>query len=372
MLVQRYVFAAITLNSFSAVALTTGLITCATDAVATEDNNSALSASLPDNQIGLLKSGVAQSRNLLGQTAATIGVGLDSIFGSPDKGQPNESSIILRSGIRFEQGNEPVLLNGFNFRADLPATSSKFQLLIRLDDENRLNTGSGSSNDETKDSASTSGSARNSAAAAQTDQADTKTSTTSLGFSQDDQAGIFFRYLYQPHQSLWQTSLDIGWQLDTSNFDTQAISYLRIGRNYQVGDWVVRPEPMIFWTEDSGPGTGASLHTQKELDLITTLNSTTGVHYLFDDDTIYYQHGWQLVKVFNPDLRATYSVTFYTTDEADNLIDETQIGATLRRRINGNWLFFSVTPADTLKADNNYRSDLSLTLQLEAKFGTQY
>ncbi|MFT1722977.1 hypothetical protein, partial [Vibrio cholerae] len=60
-------------------------------------------SSRPQIELKALRTGVAQSRNLLGQTAATIGFGLDSIFGSPDKHQPNESSIILRSGVRFEQ-----------------------------------------------------------------------------------------------------------------------------------------------------------------------------------------------------------------------------------------------------------------------------
>ncbi|MDX1399481.1 MAG: hypothetical protein R3204_13220, partial [Oceanospirillum sp.] len=67
-----------------------------------------------------------------------------------------------------------------------------------------------------------------------------------------------------------------------------------------------------------------------------------------------------------------YNITFYTNDEAENLIDEATISATLRRRIDGNWLFFSVTPADTLSAEDDYEGNMSITFQLEAKFGTQY
>jgi len=329
----------------------------------------------PKIELQALRTGVAQSRNLLGQTAATIGFGLDSIFGSPDKHQPNESSIILHTGVRFEQNGDPVSVSGFNFRADLPSTTSKLQLFIRLDDENRLNNNSASTVEPSKtdvdlSDASQSGGERTPATApAAESQQD---SPASQRFIQADKAGLFLRYIYQETDSLWQNTFDIGWQLDTANLDTEAVSYLRTGRNFQVSDWLIRPSPAVFWTEDSGPGMGINLHTQTELDAITTLNSTTGANYLIDDEMTYYQHGWQLVKAFSDDLRATYNMTFYTTDDAENLVDEAQISATLRRRVDGDWLFFSVTPADTLSAKDDYEGNLSLTLQLEAKFGTHY
>ncbi|MFG1488491.1 hypothetical protein ABMA58_04520 [Oceanospirillum sp. HFRX-1_2] len=331
----------------------------------------------PQIELKALRTGVAQSRNLLGQTAATIGFGLDSIFGSPDKHQPNESSIILRTGVRFEQNGDSVAVNGFNFRADLPSTTSKLQLFIRLDEENRLSSSNSTTSAEPDSknnldltNVSQDASDRTPAAAPATESQ--QNSPASERFIKADKAGLFLRYIHQEPGSLWQNTFDIGWQLDTSNMDTEAVSYLRTGRNYQVSDWLLRPSPVIFWTEDSGPGAGINLHTQTELDAITTLNSTTGANYLFDDEMTYYQHGWQLVKAFSDDLRATYNITFYTTDDAEDLIDEAQISATLRRRIDGEWLFFSVTPADTLVAEDDYESNLSLTLQLEAKFGTQY
>jgi len=125
-------------------------------------------------------------------------------------------------------------------------------------------------------------------------------------------------------------------------------------------------------TESASFGTGVALHTFKQIDAITSLQHTTCINYLFNSRNTQYQHGWQLAKTFSQDLRATYNITFYTTDEAENLIDEATISATLRRRIDSQSLFFSVTPADTLSADKDYESSLSITFQLEAKFGTQY
>lgn len=327
----------------------------------------------PKLDLTLVKSGVAQSRNLLGQTAATVGVGLDSVFGSPDKNQPNESSIILRSGIRFADSENMTTINGLNFRADLPATSSKFQLFIRLDDEKEIgqtgNQAVANTPDDTPGTAQ--GSSVREAAEAPAPESD-KASPASKGFLQADKAGLFVRYIYQAPDSAWQTTFDTGWQLNTSNFDTQAVSYLRTGRNYQLGAWQLRPVPVIFWTEDTGSGVGITLHSQRTLDSITTLQNSTGANYLYDEDTIYFSHGWQLIKAFSPDLRATYNLTLYTNDQVNEIVDEAQISATLRRRLDGQWLFFSVTPADTLKAESNYDSTFSITFQLEAKFGTQY
>lgn len=338
----------------------------------------------PDNKppllpLPLLETGVAQSRNLLGQTASSIGIGLDSIFGAPDKNQPNESSIIVRTGLRFEDGEDTVMVNGLRFRADLPATESKFQLLIRLDDENDLpgrgsggNGGSGSSPD-TGNKAPTEPQSSVAREPAVSPPSNSQGSTpVSKSFLEADKAGIFFRYIYQPPDSLWQTTLDSGWQLDTSDLSTEAVTYLRTGRTFQAGQWQLRPVPTLFWTEDAGPGIGITLHSKRQLDSITTLQNTTGINYLNDEDTTYYQHGWQLIKAFGPDLRATYNLTLYSSDQASELIDEAQVSATLRRRLSGDWLFFSVTPADTLEADNDYNSNFSITFQFEAKFGTQY
>jgi len=322
-----------------------------------------------------LKSGVAQSRNLLGQTAATIGIGLDSIFGSPDKSQPNESTFLLRSGIRHNRNGELSYVNGVTFKADLPSTSSKFQLLIRLDDERQLESRSGDSsgNSTEANTVASNGNTRNSIPSRIPSAASTViTPPTSQSFLQTSQAGIFFRYIYQAPLSPWQTTLDTGWQIETNNFDSEAVSYFRIGRNIQIGEWLLRPVPTVFWTESTDGGAGVALHSQTQLDSITSLQSSSSVNYMWNVDTLYYQHGWQLVKAFNQDLRVTYNITLYANDQVSDPIDEAKVSATLRRRLDGQWLFFSVTPADSLHSDDNFKQDLSITFQLEAKFGSKY
>lgn len=327
--------------------------------------------SQPENKNSLefkiVKESVAQSRNLLGQTASTIGFGLDSLFGSPDKNQPNESAITLRSGLKVGDSGELTQINTFNFQADLPTASSKLQLLIRVDDQNELlDQEKADSNDP------------DAQAPPETESTNTKDSSQQTPESfesralQANTAGIFVRYIYKNPESPWQTTFDNGFQFATNSLELEPISYLRIGQTLQAGSWQIRPVPGIYWTESSGFGMGIALHTYKPIDSITSLQHTTGINYLFDDEMTYYQHGWQLAKTFSQDLRATYNITFYTNDEAENMIDEATISATLRRRIDGNWLFFSVTPADTLSAEDDYEGNMSITFQLEAKFGTQY
>lgn len=307
-------------------------------------------------ELKVVKKGVAQSRNLLGRTASTIGLGLDSLFGSPDKDQPNESAITLSSGFKFDESGSATQINGVNFQADLPATSSKLQLLIRVDDQNDLQ-------DQKEDDSSDPDSGK-------------PETPPSASFEsrvlEANKAGIFVRYIYKAPDSPWQTTFDNGLQFATSSLAVEPVSYLRVGQTIQVGSWYFRPVPGVYWTESSGFGAGIALHTFKPIDQVTSLQHTTSIHYLLDSRNTHYQHGWQLVKVFSQDLRATYNITFYTTDEAENLIDEAQISATLRRRIDGDWLFFSVTPADTLSAEDDYEGNMSITFQLEAKFGTQY
>ncbi len=312
-------------------------------------------------QLKVVKKGVAQSRNLLGITASTIGLGLDSLFGSPDKDQPNESAITLNTGFKFDEHGSATQINGINFQADLPSTSSKLQLLIRIDDQNDLQDKSKSDSNSSDEGATVGESSQTTASA-----------SFESRVIEANKAGIFVRYIYKDPDSPWQTTFDNGLQFSTSSLSAEPVSYLRIGQTIQVGTWYFRPVPGIYWTESSGFGAGIALHTLKTIDQITSLQNTTSINYLIDDEMTYYQHGWQLVKAFSQDLRATYNITFYTTDEAENLIDEAKISATLRRRIDGDWLFFSVTPADTLSAEDDYEGNMSITFQLEAKFGTQY
>ena len=321
----------------------------------------------PVQDFQLIKTGVAQGRNLLGQTAAVLGIGLDSIFGSPDKNQPNESSIIIRTGIQFDDKGGASTVNGASFRADLPATDSKLQLLIRFDDRSTTDTAGTSLGDGSTAAEDSGPESSENSSGAQTDLR----KDPLRGAFEANKGGIFLRYIYQPEGMLWQTTFDTGWQVDTGDLDTRAVSYLRSARNYRLRDWQLRPVPVLFWTQDTGSGAGFTLHTQRIFDSITSLQSTTSVNYLFDDTT-YYQHGWQLIKAFSQNLRITYGINLYTSDNADKTIDEAEISATLRRRLDGEWLFFSVTPKETLKADEDYRRNFSLTFQLEAKFGTHY
>ncbi|OOV88840.1 hypothetical protein BTA35_0205065 [Oceanospirillum linum] len=313
----------------------------------TPDRNTSEKQTTPD-EFELIRKGVAQSRNLLGQTASTIGFGLDSLFGAPNKNQPNESAITLRSGLEIQDSGLLTQINTLSFQADLPTASSKLQLLARLGDEHEL---------------------ENRSTNVQTEQTPEPFESRIL---KADKAGIFLRYIYQHPESLWQTTFDNGFQFTPHSLALEPVSYLRIGQTFLSGTWQIRPVPVIYWAESSGLGTGIALHTLKPIDAITSLQHTTGVNYLFDEQMAYYQHGWQLVQAFTQDLRATSNITFYSTNRAGHLIDEAKISATLRRRIDSDWLFFSVTPADTLSSENNYKSNLSITFQLEAKFGVQY
>lgn len=309
-------------------------------------------------QLKTLKKSVAQSRNLLGQTASAIGIGLDSLFGSPDKSQANESTILLKSGVKLDESGTIGQISSISFQADLPATSSKLQLLVRIEEEHEL-----------ADNGELGSTANNSSENAATEK---KTSFESRVL-QTDHTGIFIRYILQPINTDWQTTFDTGFQFaNNSQTSLEPVSYFRIGQTFYAGGWLIRPVPSIFWTESLGLGIGTALHTLKPINATSTLQHTSSINYILDDANTRYHHGWQLVNVLSQDTRATYGITFYTTDNADSLVDEAKVSATLRRRIDGEWLFFSVTPENTLSAHSHYKNNFSLTFQLEAKFGTQY
>lgn len=306
---------------------------------------------------------VVQSRNLLGKAASTIGFGLDSLFGSPDRFQPNESVITSHTGIRFLDTGEAIQLSGLSFQADLPSTATKLQLMVNIDGTNTLQEGGNSPENEQEGGAGT-----------ETGRTEDKGSSALFESRvlKANQTGLFIRYIHLPDNHNWQVTLDSGFQFKNNSLTLEPVSYLRIGQTFQVNSWYLRAVPSIYWVRSSGPGTGLAIHTFYAINSSVSLQHSSGINYLFDSQNTYYQHGWQLINVFSPDLRATYSATFYTSDDADDLVDEAQISATLRRRIDGDWLFFSVTPANTLSAKTNYSSDLSITFQLEAKFGIQY
>lgn len=126
------------------------------------------------------------------------------------------------------------------------------------------------------------------------------------------------------------------------------------------------------WSSSAGVSYGVALHAHHVIDEITTLQTSSSVSHAVDSDTNYYNHGWQLIKTFSPDLRVVYNLSLGSTDETSHLIDSVDISATLRRRIEGEWLFFSVTPADKRDAEHGFSRDFSLTVQFDAKFGAQY
>ncbi|OPX56498.1 hypothetical protein SAMN02745127_01867 [Oceanospirillum multiglobuliferum] len=294
----------------------------------------------------VFSSGVAQSRNLLGQTAASIGIGLDSLFGSPDRSQQNESTLILQSGFFFDDVEAFSLFNRFSFRADLPSTTEKLQLFVR-------------------------GQQEESVSEVQTVSSNSLNGATAIDRSiKASNAGIFIRYIYKPEDHMWQTTLDTGFAF--SNFAVEPVSYLRAGRNYQMNEWTLRPVPNLSWSESVGVSYGLALHAYRELDRITSLQNSNTFSHVISSDTNYYSHGWQLNKTFSSNLRVVYNLTLTSADDTAHFIDTFELSATLRRRVQGEWLFFSVTPADRRKAEDQFTRDLSLTLQFDAKFGTQY
>ncbi len=289
---------------------------------------------------------VIQSRDLLGNTASAIGIGLDSLFSSPDKDQPNQSTMIIRSGIFWDDTSDASMVNSISFRADLPSTAEKMQLYIRAQREDNIG-----ENEET----STNNSIND----------DLTERTIKSG-----DAGLFFRMIRQIPNTPWQNTFDAGFT--TKGVDLEFISYLRVSRLYQLNQWQIQPEPNVFWSPSNGMAAGFSLHSRTRLNPETTLQNSTNIHHYFDSRTNYFSHGWQLAKQLSPDIRTTYNVRFYANSESDETVETFEISASLRRRIHDNWLYFNVIPADRHTASNNYERDLSITFQFEAKFGSKY
>lgn len=294
-----------------------------------------------------LPTAVIQSRDLLGNTASAIGIGLDSLFSTPNKNQTNQSTLILRSGFFWDDTSEASFVNSISFRADLPSTAEKFQLYIRAQREDNIGINEETTAHEDDDS---------------TDLIERKI--------KGGEAGLFFRMIRQIPDTAWQNTFDTGVTAD--GVDLEFISYLRVSRIYQVNQWQVQPEPNVFWSPSNGLAAGLSLHSKLQLDSETTLQNSTNIHHYFDSQKNYYSHGWQLAKQLSPDLRATYNIRFYSNSDSDETVETFKISASLRRRIYGNWLFFNVTPADRHTASENYERDLSITFQFEAKFGSKY
>lgn len=293
-----------------------------------------------------LPSELAQSRDLLGNTATAIGMGLDSLFGTPDKNRSNRSTLILRSGIFFDDFNQSSLFNDISFRADLPSTSKRLQLFIRAQREDNIGDEEGTSVKDTPDN-----------------------DLTRRSIESGD-AGLFIRLIRDIPNSQWQNILDAG--VTASGLDLDFISYLRVSRSYQLRDWLIQPEPTIIWGPENGLGLGFNFHAKTRLDAETTLQSSTHTTHYFETRTNYFSHGWQLIKHLSPDLRAAYNLRLFTNSESDSTVETLEISAALRRRIHDNWLFFNVIPASRHKADNDYQRDFSITVQFEAKFGSRY
>lgn len=293
-----------------------------------------------------LPSGVAQSRDLLGNTATAIGTGLDSLFGTPDTSRSNRSSLIFRTGIFFDDVDASSLFNSVSFRADLPSTAERLELFVRAQREDNIGDVEGTSVNNTVDN-----------------------DLTRRSIESGD-AGLFLRLIKDIPGTQWQNILDTGFTAD--GLDVEFISYLRFSRNYQYKRWQLQPEPTIIWGPENGLGIGFNLHGQTRLGTDTTLQSSTHVTHYFDSGTNYYSHGWKLINHLSPDLRASYNVRVFSDSEADSTLDTLELSASLRRRIHDNWLFFSVIPASRHKSDNDYQRDFSITVQFEAKFGPRY
>lgn len=302
--------------------------------------------SLADH-IGVLPDSVSNSRNLLGETANSIGNSLDALFGAPDKNQVNDSVLIVRSGLYLDDTNEASLFAQVSFRADLPSTEEKLQLLFRAQEEDQY----GDNDNTSVNNRGNSGSSEQ--------------------FIRSSKAGLFLRFIHQNDESPWQSVLDTGFAFDGT--DAEPVSTLRVRKNYHLdGGWQIRPEPTVFWSHKNDFAAGIGLHSQKRLSETLLLKNSTNLGYYFSPETHYYNHGWQLVNFLSDDLRVSYNLSFYSNSDIDDPVDTVEISASLRRRIHDNWLFFNVIPADRHSSDNDYRRDLSLTLQFEAKFGSQY
>ncbi len=314
-------------------------LTITTQVLATTGNT-------PSSEVSALSSGVAQSRDLLGNTATAIGTGLDSLFGTPDTARSNRSSLIFRTGIFFDDIDASSLFNSVSFRADLPSTAERLELYIRAQREDNIGDVEGTSVSNTPDN-----------------------DPTRRSIESGD-AGLFLRLIKDIPGTQWQNILDTGFTAD--GMDIEFISYLRFSRSYHYKSWQLQPEPTIIWGPENGLGLGINVHAQTQLDSNTTLQSSTRITRYFDNDTDYYSHGWKLIKHLSPDLRASYNFRVFSDSEADSTLDTLELSASLRRRVHDNWLFFSVTPASRHKSDNDYQRDFSITVQFEAKFGPRY
>ncbi len=167
----------------------------------------------------------------------------------------------------------------------------------------------------------------------------------------------------------WDVRPAIGIKLHTP---VDPFARLRAIRYFDLGDWLLRSSPEVFWFNSEGLGALIDIDLDRALTPKVLFRSSTTPSWLKEEDFGRVDQRFTLYRHIDDRHTLSYQIGLHAKDDPAWRVEDYFAATSYRIRVHKKWLFLEFIPSLSFPASEDYDMEPRVTLRLEGVFGKGY
>lgn len=279
---------------------------------------------------------VKTSRRYVSKAVKNLTQSVDTYLSNDISNVENDSYLRLRIGYVLEEGGKTLPNNNIKFKADLPKTQKKLQLVFESDTEDFQSLEQQQKNNDRKES-----------------------------IQNNDNASAALRFILNNTRG-WNNDIDVGLRVA---LPLDPFVRFTTKRRFQLNtDWslVIKQQLYYFLQEEFGTQTRVSF--DRPLTERLGYFNHTNMRWRDKEGALEFSHIEGIRDIITSRDMLTHVAGVFYQEQPVPYITSYYVATTYRRRLHSDWLFAEVTPSVTWSEGSHFKGIAALSLALEVFF----
>ncbi len=180
----------------------------------------------------------------------------------------------------------------------------------------------------------------------------------------NDNAVAGIEFTQQSREFEWRPSIDVGSRLD---FPLDVFTRFRLRKkNILCPSWMLTSRFDFSYFAREGAIPAVSFNLDKTINDVWSFLSVSRYKYTDEDNLQEYFQSVQLNHIYSDSLFLEYKLGAFGDSEPHNDLDGYFTHVAFKKRVYDDWIYFSVIPEISFRAEDNWNPSFALTLQVQS------
>ncbi len=164
----------------------------------------------------------------------------------------------------------------------------------------------------------------------------------------------------------WESSLDARLR---SGSPVDLLTRGRVWRDFQPGQWRIRPRQSLFWYDARGTGATTDIRLDHPVTEYSAMRLEGSATWFDRESQFYYDQRLSYIQALSPRRSLVWQAGTRGESEPNNQLTQYYVQVRWRSRIHRDWLSLEVRPQLRRDRDDDFNTERRIFVGLEAAFG---